>query len=593
MGKTNEGVETLRLVRDSRRNADADGISRFLLKGDATREHLILDAPSDLQAAAPSQPDHPFRLKVVHFNDLHGQVARVAKDGYTPVFSRMVTRIAQVRSECGADPYATVLVLSAGDDIIGTPFDLLVGGDPATYRAHPGYALYSSADVDAGALGNHEFDLGLELLGHAIRQDARFPILAANLKPNPQLSGLLNSAAVFQVKGVRIGVIGLVTPAAELRRRPGSEFEIVDPIPVVRRLLPLIRSLCDVVIILSHLGRRLGSSVAAMACAGDVELAQALPYGSVDLIVGAHTHDVLNAHGLDPENLVNGIPITQAGCNGRHLGEVDLVLENSVTLGRVAATVTAELPVDEAFERDNVRPLIEQLRPLLARGLGRVTDSPDLVPNGCCGGAACPESALHNFVTDGLIARLRARGQSVDLVMLDASAINLCLMPGQSIAYDDWLSVMPYADTIVFFSLSGRALRDFIQDNARRADAPGEAHIERGYQHFSADVRYRIPSNTAESGARAVDIVVQGVPLEQNLDTVYRIACISFFRALARNWERQTQADPPTLVFDPRQAGGVDTGLYVLDLMLEHIQQHGGVTQPGGARCDGRVTLAS
>lgn len=592
MGKIDGGAGTLRLARDAQADAGADGTSRYLLTGDATQAHLIFEASPDLELpAAHRQHDPPFHLKVLHFNDLHGQIARVAKDAYAPVFSRMVTRIDQARAECSANPRAAVLVLSAGDDIVGSPFDLLVGGNPATYLAHPGYALYSKAGVDACALGNHEFDLGLDLLGHAIRSDARFPMLAANLRPNPLLDGLLNPAAIFQAKGVLVGVIGLITPAAELRRRPGSEFEIVDPIPVVQRLLPIVRSLCDVVIILSHLGRRLGSSVATMACAGDVELAQALPHGSVDLIVGAHTHDLLNATGLDTDNVVNGIPITQAGFNGRHLGEADLILGRSVTLGRVTATATAELPVNEAFERDTVQPLVEQLGPLLQRRLGRVTDSADLTPNSCCGGERCAESALHNFVADGLVAGLRARGHAVVLCMLDASAINVCLRPGQDIAYGDWLSVMPYADTVVSFALTGRALRDFIQDNARRFDPAGGASVERGYQHFSAGVRYRIQSVAAQADARAVDIKVQGVPLEQNLDTTFQVACISFFRALARNWELHPTEGSRPLVFDPRQAGGADTGLYVMDLMLEHIQRHGGVTPSGGARCDGRVTL--
>ena len=37
----------------------------------------------------------------------------------------------------------------------------------------------------------------------------------------------------------------------------------------------------------------------------------------------------------------------------------------------------------------------------------------------------------------------------------------------------------------------------------------------------------------------------------------------------------------PLLVFDPKQAQGVDTGLFVGDLMLEHIQYYDGITSAG------------
>ena len=106
------------------------------------------------------------------------------------------------------------------------------------------------------------------------------------------MENVCDPAALFYLKGVRIGIIGLTTPAAAMRSRQGSEFEIVDPIPVVKRLLPIVRPLSDVVIILSHLGLSLSSSSASMAFAGDVELAQNLPFGSVDLIIGSHTHDL-------------------------------------------------------------------------------------------------------------------------------------------------------------------------------------------------------------------------------------------------------------------------------------------------------------
>lgn len=591
METTDIGQQNLRLVRAATNPADTEISQLFLLKGDATRENLNLEISAEAQIPATWHYDRqPFQLKILHFNDLHGQVARISRTENTPVFSKMVSRIQQARSTCRGNPFAGVLVLSSGDDIIGTPFDMLVGKDPESYQIHAGYHLYSKAGVAASVLGNHEFDLGLDLLGHAIRKDAGFPILSANLKPNKQLETVCDPAAIYCLKGVRIGVIGLTTPAATMRCRQGSEFEIVDPIPVMKRLLPIVRSLSDVVIILSHLGLSLNSSSASVAFAGDVELAQHLPFGGVDLIIGSHTHDLINKMSLEPKNVVNGIPITQADCNGRYLGEVDITLSDITTVANVMLNETAALPVDISFDENYVQPLIEQLRPQLEKRLGRVVDSREIRVDGSYE-IALGESALHNFVTDGLVARCRAYDLAVDFGMVDASVINSGIQPGKEFTYGDWLSVMPYADTIILFTLTGKELYEFIQDNARRVDIFGEPHQERGFQHFSKEIHYRIQSNLTRSQIKAVDMKVRGIPIEQDMDHTYHVACISFFRALARAWEQQAIANMPLLVFDPRQARGVDTGLFVRDLMLEHIQQYDGITSAGGALKDGRLIV--
>ncbi|MBI5714487.1 MAG: 5'-nucleotidase C-terminal domain-containing protein, partial [Chloroflexi bacterium] len=330
--------------------------------------------------------------------------------------------------------------------------------------------------------------------------------------------------------------------------------------------------------ILSHLGLSLNSSSASVACAGDVELAQSLPFGSVDLIIGSHTHDLLNERDLDPKNVVNGIPITQAGCNGSYVGEVDIVLRHVPTVSNVCLNETAELPLDISFDENYVQPLIEQLRPKFEKRLGRV-DSQEITSDGLYE-VALGESALHNFVTDGLVARCRAHEMAVDFGMVDASVISSGIQPGKDFTYGDWLSVMPYSDTLILFTLTAKELCEFIQDNARRVDILGEPHQERGFQHFSKEIHYRIQSNLTRK--------VRDIPIEQDMDRIYHVACISFFRALARSWEQQNM---PLLVFDPKQAQGVDTGLFIRDLMLEHIQHYDGITKQGGALKDGRLIV--
>jgi len=563
----------------------------LLLEGDATCEDITLVIPNDIQIPIARRfKQLPFLLKILHFNDLHGHFSHIGCDENVPVFSRIVSQIQKVRSTCLNNPLAGMLVFSGGDDMIGSPFDILLGNDLPSYQAHAGYYLYSKAGIDAAVIGNHDFDLGLDLLSKSIQTDAHFPILSANLKPAKQIEKLCYPAAIFNVKSVRVGVIGLTT-AAETRSRPGSEYEIVDPIPVVKRLLPIVRSLSDVVIILSHLGYNMSSPSAAMAFAGDMELAQNLPYGSVDLIIGGHTHDPINESGLESKNIVNGIPITQAGCNGRFLGEVDLIIHNKPTEVKVALSCIKELPVDADFEEKHVQPLIESIRPQFDKVLGTVEDSQDLWADVRVNTGVTDESAIYNFVSDALVSCCRKRGLMVDLAVIDASILNDSLMPGKEFTYGDWMRVMPYVNTVVLFTLNGKQLIDLIRDNALRIHIPDEPSEERGFLHFSKEIHYRIKVKPFRSQIQATDIRFEGVPIENLIDRDYSIACTNFLRILSKRWEEQAKVKIPLLEFSPRHAQGLDTGLFVRDLLLDHILQYGGVNKSGGAKRDGRMVI--
>jgi len=131
-------------------------------------------------------------------------------------------RVQQLHSHCQDDPLSAVLLLSAGDELAGSIFDDV----SANGLLHPVYHLYSRMGLDAAVLGNHDLDLGPARLAEAIRRHARFPVLAANLAPTPELAKLVHPAALLVVKGVRVGLVGLTTPA-RAEARPG--LAILDP----------------------------------------------------------------------------------------------------------------------------------------------------------------------------------------------------------------------------------------------------------------------------------------------------------------------------------------------------------------------------
>ena len=531
-------------------------------------------------------PDRPFRLRLLHFNDLHGRLADVSEHASTPVFAHLAGHIKRAREDCARQADNGLLVFAGGDDLIGSPFAELMGSRPAAFVCHPAYRLYTAAGVDAGAVGNHDLDWGLGMLALSAGQDAAFPLLSANLVPaaGTDAPGIY-PAALFVVKGIRVGVIGLTT-SAEIKHVLPGEFAVTDPRIAVGNLLPALRPLCDVLVVLSHLGYSLASASAATAGAGDVELAGALPRGAVDLIIGGHTHSLLHESGFDLAQRINGIPIVQAGAGGRYLGEVVVdVTPAGAAVIEARLHPVAALAEDAAFEALHVRPLTERVQRVLGEPLGAAVWRAD------AGGAAA-ETDLPCFVADAIAARCRAAGFAVDFALVDASSVCAELPTDRPLTFGDLFRLAPYADSIVLRRFTPGQLRAFLDDNALRYNPTGwpiAEGEERGFVEFSREVRCRVEMAAANDQPRRYEYPFSGRPrpekgyqctiagrdLEDELagrTRAYLVACSSFLRQLAHGWERKQRGAGVTF-FDLHAVPEEQTGLALREALVTHVRE--------------------
>jgi hypothetical protein len=145
--------------------------------------------------------------------------------------------------------------------------------------------------------------------------------------------------------------------------------------------------------------------------------------------------------------------------------------------------------------------------------------------------------------------------------------------------------VTPFADTIQLCRMTGAQVQRLLDSNAQRIDRPDEAHTERGFLHFSREVRYRIVLGDSRRATRAVDVTVNGRPLAELQAQHFTVACTSFMHMLANAWEHT--ADEHLL--NAHTLPKADTYRFVRDELIAYIRSHGGVTAESGARRDGRL----
>lgn len=593
MHRVSESSPGTLVLRRSAPNPNGAGEAElFLIAGDASVpvRRIVPDPSQILPARRTLSSEFPFRLRILHFNDLHGHIARFTPGGVQPVFSRIAWRIHEARREIAGTEFAGLLVLSGGDDIGDSVFDeLLTPEDASQTPYHCSYKLYSQAGVDAAVLGNHDFDRGFDPLVRAIAQ-AQFPVLSANLRAVGNIPIPVYPAALFLLHGVRVGVIGLTT-RVELKRVGEERFALLDPLEATHNLVPALRPWCDVLIILSHLGNSLYAGTCVVDDVGDKELAESMPHSSVDVIVGAHSHQPLNEAGLHVDNVVNGIPIVQAGAGGKYLGEVTITLNPKAAVTDARLSPIAFLPIHQDLERHLVVPLVARAEKILGRTLGMLAPEPDYRDEVIRNDLAVGENALANFITDAVVQKCRQAGIQADLAMIDASCLCGGLPNRDVLQYGDWLRVQPYEDPLYMGFLSWAEFLEFLQDNARRASRPGEPRVERGFAYFSGGLHYVIHLGGGRLEHRADDVVFQGSPLYPDPERRIIIVFPGVFRHLAMPWERAMMEHCSLACFPLARLSPVPVGMFMRRVLTAYIQEVGGITPAAGGRRDGRLKI--
>ncbi len=614
----------------------------FLLKGDPLSgpvKRIVTEEGNPVPAPTLAAGERRV-LRLMHFNDMHNHLTDMhAKKGDTHRFSQMV-KLVNARRAAAADN-EVVLFVSGGDDHTGSVFDELLGWSPDEFVADPAYRTYSAAGLDIGVLGNHEFDRGSALLKSGIVADARFPVLSANVHDSSHLARDEDyvAAAIGEVKGLRIGFIGLTT-AVDVRTGQESDptLGVASPVAALKNVLPAVAAVSDVVVILSHCGYGSGmhksgkAGTVRMIGEGDFDIAAAAgPLTEKPVVlIGGHSHTKLNEDGINPDNMIDGVLITQAKATGNYLGEIVMSIAaehgrkawfSSVGLNpikpsdkRVAAddpkAAMLEQPgdYDAAFEEAHVAPLIAALDKKLAEVIGRVDDADGLVSTErTIADRYIRETAIANFMNDALVARSEgfANG-AIDVAVFNATGLSSGVAQGP-LSFRQWYGVMPYADTVHVATMTGADLQAMLDNNAKRILRPEEVatgdidlseFVSRGFLHFSKGVRYRIAYGASPAQAKAVEVTLHGTPLANIADKPIRVAFGTYIAlgGFGEAWNgKPISGGVPGAIpsMDLRGLDYLHTGLVYRNEIIAYIRDKGVVSAASGVVLDGRLVTGA
>ena len=255
---------------------------------------------------------HIEHLVILHTNDVHSRIDPFPMDGGRNEgrggAARRAAIVKKVRKE-----FDNVLLFDSGDIFQGTPYFNMFKGELEI-------KLMSKIGYDAGTIGNHDFDAGIDGF-HRQLKHANFPFVISNYEMSDTvMNGNYKAYHTFQKGDIKVGIYGLgIELEGLVPKTLYKNTQYQDPISTAQKYENILRSdmNCDLVICLSHLGFKYRDGKVS-----DVTLAQNT--SETDIILGGHTHTFLREPVKERNLIGNEVIINQVGFGGILLGRLDV-----------------------------------------------------------------------------------------------------------------------------------------------------------------------------------------------------------------------------------------------------------------------------
>ena len=517
-------------------------------------------------AAWAATDGEPIRVRVIAFNDFHGQIESGGltvrlRDPTAPGktwavgvggAAHLATLVRRLRAQA---PHS--VLVSGGD---------LVGASPiasALFRDEPTIEAMNQIGLDLGVVGNHEFDRGVDELrrllaggchpgdasgaaatcaGPARRYaGADFPLVAANVI---QADGrpLLAAAVVREFDGRRVAFVGAVLRGTPTVVAPsgivGLRFE--DEADAINREVGVLKAQgIEAFVAVIHEGGVTNGDWNDPACPGArgeiFAIADRLR-PEVDVVLSGHSHQGYSCVRDAPGN--PGLRIVQAIANGRAVSVVDLALDratgdvdrsrtsarnlpvaNGLAGDRAADAVYEPLPADPAVSA-LVAHYAAQAEPLAGRVIGRLDGDAGRTPS--AGG----DAALGRLVADAQLAATRApaRGGS-RIALMNPGGLRADLgcagaAPPCAVTFGQAFGAQPFGNSLVVMTLTGTQLLALLE---QQFTGPNQERPRILQPSAGFGWQWRA---SAPPGARIVDVRLDGEPITP--DGAYRVTVNSF-----------------------------------------------------------------
>ncbi len=418
------------------------------------------------------------RVPILHTNDVHARImhnTRKGELGYAKI-SKIVNEVRRTNAD--------TLLVDIGDTFHGTNLAILNKGQVIV-------DVMNAMNYDAMVPGNHDFNYGQNHL-KTLKSKAQFPMISANVIKEGKT--IFSPYIIKEVQGKHIAFLGLTAADTAVKTNPegieGLLFK--EEVQTVKEMVKELTGKADHIVLLSHAGSAMDERIA-----NEVK--------GVDLILGGHSHRLMER----PQKFKYAY-VAQAFEYGKTLGRTQLLFHNDTLIGINGFLYRDH---DSKAEDQKIAAVIEPYKSktdvLLNEVVGEV--SADL--DGERAHVRTKETNLGNLIADAMREALKT-----DIAFTNGGGIRSSVDKGK-VTRDDLLTVLPFSDTLVKLSLTGKSIKLVLEHSVSVYPEEHGGFLQVSGLSFIFDP-------LQPTGKRVQEISIKGRSL--NPDKIYTVAVNRF-----------------------------------------------------------------
>lgn len=376
--------------------------------------------------------------------------------------------------------------------------------------------ILNKIGTDVACLGNHDLDFGVDQLKNLARQ-CNFPWLVANvddpaLGEGVSIGDLPKTVMLESSNGLKVGVIGLVEREwLDTITSLPPNLKYTNSSDAARALVPSLRDAgADIIIAVSHQREP-----------NDIKLANDIPAGLIDIILGGHDHHY--AH-----EIINGCHVIRSGCDFKQLSYIEARKkskdgsEPGWNFDIVRRDITKEVPEDQPTA-EIVDELTSSLKAKLSKPIGFTAVDLDAQFSTI----RASESNMANFVCDVIRSYY-----STDCSLMAAGTMRGDqIYPRGVLKLGDITKCFPFEDPVVVIRIPGASIKKALENGVSKLPA-----FEGRFPHVS-NIFY-VYDSSLPAGNRIVSCKINGEDLVP--DKKYTMATRNYMVAGRDGYEALT-----------------------------------------------------
>lgn len=385
-------------------------------------------------------------IQILATSDLHGKFYpydyAINEESKSGSLTQIATAVKKYRTD-------NTIIVDVGDTIQDNYSEMFFKD-----KIHPMMLAMNEIGYDIWAIGNHEFNYGVENLKNIMKQSTS-KVLIGNLY-NPDGTSFADSYTIIEKDGVKIGVIGMCTPNITKWDSVNlKDYIVTDPVEEIKKIVKDLRDKVDVLIATVHMGEENEYDVPN---SGANDLANACP--ELDLIIAAHEHKLVE------ETYVDNVLIVENKSSGATMSKVNIVVEKDKSGCKIVDRKAESIKISE-YESD------KELSKKLAPYNERAKKEANIIIGELVGGNLVPENeiveipqaqieptSLIDLINEVQMYYTDAQVSSAALFNIDAN-----LEPGK-IKKSDTSLIYKYGNTLYKVQMTGKQLKKYMEWSA-------------------------------------------------------------------------------------------------------------------------------